>query len=164
MIKRISETLEVQMRKLLLITILFGLLVAGPIAADVFTVTMTSGTTFVTRYQPHQSDSQEDKVLLITEFGNWISLPKEAIVSVTSDTESKGFGTVIDSQTIALGWIPPRSGSQSTGAGGAELDSTARLIQFLQQQNAPAPAPVYTNELVVEPSQSTGIPFALIGR
>ena len=40
------------MRKLLLITTLFGLLVAGPIAADVFTVTMTSGTTFVTRYQP----------------------------------------------------------------------------------------------------------------
>ena len=89
------------MRKFLLITSLFGLLAAGPIAAAVFTVTLTSGNTFVTRYQPHQSDSQEDKILLMTEFGNWIFLPKEAVASVTADTESKGFGTVLDSQTPA---------------------------------------------------------------
>jgi len=160
MIKRLSETLEVEMRKLLLITSLFALLAAGPIAAAVFTVTLTSGNTFVTRYQPHQSETQEDKILLLTEFGNWIFLPKEAVTSIISDTESKGFGTVIDSQTIALGSILPRTGAQSKADAKAQLDPTAQLIQFMRQQNAPPP--VYTNQLVVEPSQSTGIPIGLI--
>lgn len=148
------------MRKLLLITSLFALLAAAPIAAAVFTVTLTSGNTFVTRYQPHQSDSQEDKILLMTEFGNWIFLPKEAVASITSDTESKGFGTVLDSQTISLGSILPRTGAGSKADAEAQLDPTAQLIQFMQQQNAPPP--VHTNELVVEPSQSTGIPIGLI--
>lgn len=148
------------MRKLLLITSLFGLLAAGPTAADIFTVTLTSGNTFTTRYQPHQSDSQEDKILLMTEFGNWIFLPKELVASVTSDTESKGFGTVIDGRTIALGSILPRSGGPSRAGADARLDPTAQLIEFMRQQNAPPP--VHTNQLVVEPSQSTGIPIGLI--
>ena len=83
MIKRISKTLEVPMHKFLLITSLFGLLAAGPLAADVFTITLTAGNTFVSRYQPHQSDSQENKVMLMTEFGNWISLPKARAASRT---------------------------------------------------------------------------------
>lgn len=152
------------MRKFLVIASLFGLIAAGPAAADVFTITMTSGSTFQSRYQPHQSPTQEDKMLLLTEFGNWISLPKEAVASVASDTESKGFGTVLDSETIALGWIPTRSGAQSDAGAGAELDPTTQLINFMREQNTPAPQPVYTNELVVEPSQSTGIPVSLIGR
>lgn len=148
------------MRKLLLITSLFALLAAGPLAAAVFTVTLTSGNTFVTRYEPHQSDSQEDKILLMTEFGNWVVLSKEEVVSVTSDTESKGFGTVLDGQTISLGSILPRTGAQSKAGAEARLDPTAQLIKFMQQQNAPPP--VYSNDLVVEPSESTGIPIGLI--
>ncbi len=152
------------MRKFLLISSLFTLLAVGPLAADLFTVTLTSGSTFVTRYEPYQSDWQEDKILLLTEFGNWISLPKEAVVSVTSDTESKGFGTRIDSQTIALGWILPRAGAPSNADAdaGAQLDPTAQLIQFMLQQNAPAP--VYSNPLVVEPSESSGIPIGFINQ
>ena len=153
------------MRNVPAILILLVLLAAAPVAADVFTVTLTSGNTFLTRYQPHQSDTRADQVLLLTEFGNWISLPKEAIVSVTSDTESKGFGTVLDSQTIALGWIPPSGKAQADAAAeGAPLDPTAQLLQFMQQQSTPAPAPVYSNALTVEPSQSSGIPIGLISR
>lgn len=152
------------MRKLLVIASLFALMVAGPVVADVFTVTLTSGATFLTRYQPVQNDTREDQVLLMTEFGNWIFLPKEAIVSVTSDTESKGFGTVLDSQTIALGWIPPSSQTQADSEAGAELDPTTRLINFMREQNAPTPTPVYSNDLVVEPSQSTGIPIGFTNR
>ena len=153
------------MRTFITISTLLGLLAAGPLAADAFTVTTTSGNTFVTRYQPTQSDTEEGKVLLLTEFGNWISLPKEAIASIASDTESKGFGTVLDSQTIALGWIPPSRGqADAQGDGGAPLDPTAQLLQFMIQQNNPAPAPAYSNQLIVEPSQSTGIPIGLVGR
>ncbi|MCP4200904.1 MAG: hypothetical protein GY769_03115 [bacterium] len=150
------------MRRFLVIASLFALMATGPVVADVFTVTLTSGATFVTRYQPQQSDTREDQVLLLTEFGNWIFLPKEAIVSVASDTESKGFGTVLDSQTIALGWIPPSMQSQADP--GAELDPTTRLINFMREQNSAPPAPVYSNDLVVEPSQSTGIPIGFTNR
>lgn len=149
------------------VTSLLVLVAVSPLAADVFTVTLTSGSTFITRYQPHQSETQENKVLLMTEFGNWIFLPKDAIVSVTSDTESKGFGTVLDSQTIALGWVPPSVGTPDSADGGGaagELDPTTRLINFMREQNAPAPAQNYSNELVVEPSQSSGIPVGFIDR
>ncbi len=149
------------------VTSLLVLVAVAPVAADVFTVTLTSGSTFITRYQPHQSETQENKVLLMTEFGNWIFLPKEVIVSVTSDTESKGFGTVLDSQTIALGWIPRSMGAPSNADGGGaegELDPTTRLINFMREQNAPAPTENYSNELIVEPSQSTGIPVGIIDR
>lgn len=153
------------MRAFLVISSLMALVVAVPAAAEVFTVTLTSGNTFITRYQPHQSDMRESEVLLMTEFGNWISLPKEAIVSIASDTESKGFGTVLDSQTIALGWIPPSTGTRSMTEGDAQpQDPTAQLLEFMRLQNTPAPAPVYSNELTVEPSQSSGIPIGLIDR
>lgn len=152
------------MRKLLMIASLFGLMAAGPVVAEVFTLTLTSGATFLTRYQPQQSDTREGQVLFLTEFGNWIFLSKEAIVSITSDTEAKGFGTVLDSQTIALGWLPVSSRPQSGAGAGAELDPTAQLINFMREQNATPPAPVYSNDLVVEPSQSSGIPIGMIGR
>lgn len=154
------------MRALSALSTLFFLLASGPVSAAVFTVTMTSGSTFVTRYQPHQSDTEQGKILLLTEFGNWISLPEEAVASIAADTESKGFGTVLDSQTIALGWAPQSSGSQSQASGDASApqDPTAQLLQFMIQQNNPAPAPAYSNQLVVEPSQSSGIPIGLISR
>ena len=163
MIKRILELSEVTMRKFSTIAILLGLMVGGPLAADVFTVTLTNGSTFVTRYQPHQSETQENKILLRTEFGNWISLPKDVVVSVESDTEAKGFGTVLDSQTIALGSIPTSMSSKGQAEGSVPLDPTAQLLQMMIQQNNPGPPPpAHTNPLVVEPSQSTGIPIGLV--
>ena len=150
------------MRKLLAMACL-AILAAVPVAADSFVVTLTSGATFESRYQPTQSDTDENKVLLLTEFGNWISLPMDAIVSVESETESKGFGTVLDSQTIALGWVPT-SAVPDAGAGAEELDPTTRLINFMREQSETPPAPVFNNELVVEPSQSTGIPIGFTTR
>ncbi len=151
------------MRKLSMM-ICLTILTVAPVAADSFVVTLTSGNTFETRYRPSQSTSDENKVLLLTEFGNWIALPKDAIVSVNSDTESRGFGTVLDSQTIALGWIPTSSVPASGAEGGGELDPTTRLINFMREQNAAPPAQIYNNDLVVEPSQSSGIPIGFTTR
>lgn len=151
------------MRKLLVISCL-TILFAVPVAAETFIVTLISGTTFETRYQPDQSDADENKVLLLTEFGNWISLPKDIIASVESETESKGFGTVLDSQTIALGWVPNSGVSGSEADAEAELDPTTRLINFMREQNTVPPPPVYGNELIVEPSESTGIPIGFINQ
>lgn len=157
------------MRKLLVLMSLLGVtfmlaLTAAPVAAETFMVTLTSGRTFQTRYQPTLSATDDNKILLLTEFGNWIALPKDVVVSVESETESKGFGTVLDSQTIALGWVPNSAAAISSTEGEAELDPTTRLINYMREQNAtPAPT-IYNNDLVVEPSQSTGIPIGFTNR
>ena len=76
------------MRKTLIIAGVAALVAVAPVAADVFTVTMKSGATFQSRYQPNQSDTDENKILLLTGFGNWISLPKAEIAGITSETDA----------------------------------------------------------------------------
>lgn len=147
------------MRKNVTSLFVLAALVVAPVAAETFMVTLTSGRTFETRYQPTVSPTDDNKVQLLTEFGNWISLPRDIITSIESETESRGFGTVLDSQTIALGWVPQTSGAGDEGAADAELDPTTRLINFMREQNAPPPAVIYNNDLVVEPSASSGIPI-----
>ena len=137
---------------------LAAVLATTPAVAGAFIVTMKSGSTFETKYQPHQSEIDEDKILLLTGYGNWISLPKDAVESVQSDTEARGFGTVLDSATIALGWSPNSSVPQEGADSGEAEDPTSRLIDFLREQNAPQPQQVFSNELIVEPSDLGGIP------
>jgi hypothetical protein len=140
------------------------LLLAAPVGAELFTVTLTSGRTFETRYQPVQSVVDEGKLQLLTDTGNWISLNKDIVVSITSETESKGFGTVIDTQTIALGWDPTPLALQED-ADAASQDPTTRLLNYLmeQEQARSAPAPVFNNELFVEPGEAGGIPLWMTG-
>lgn len=146
------------MRKTFVLVCLSVLLGALPTLAIVFTVELTSGASFDTRYRPTQSATDQNKILLLTDTGNWIALPKDSVVSIVTDTEAKGFGTVLDNQTIALGWVPASSVPGADGADMASDDPTTRLINFLRDQNNTPPPPVFSNELIVEPSQAGGIP------
>ena len=88
-----------------------GLVTAA--GAAVYTVTLTNGSTFDTRYQPQRASWDADKIVLLNEFGNQISLHVSEVESVTVDTETRGFGSQLDDTTMALGWAPndlPRSG------------------------------------------------------
>ncbi|MDH3744734.1 MAG: YgdI/YgdR family lipoprotein [Acidobacteriota bacterium] len=138
------------------------LLVAGPASAAVFTVTLTNDSTIETHYRPIESADDESKVKMITENGNWISLPKDLVKSITSDFEVKGYGTVLNSGTIVLGWSPNNA---PTGAEGGELDSTERMLNYFQQRDANnvAPAP-YSVQQFVEPNSQGGIPISFGGR
>ena len=102
--------------------------VALPAGAEVFTVTMTNQTTFITRYQPQQNPREEDKVSLLTEFGNWVTLYKEQIADITSETESRGFGTVLDTSTIVIGWAP----NDKPEATAPSNDPTSQLLDYLR--------------------------------
>ncbi len=137
-----------------------SLAVVLPALGAVYQVELTSGSKFESRYRPTQSASDDNKILLLTETGNWIALPKDAVKSITTDTETRGFGTVLDDQTIALGFTAGGASVTVTDGEGeaAAEDPTTRLINFLREQNqTPAPV-VYNNDLVVEPEQSGGIP------
>lgn len=79
-------------------------LIAAPAFADTLTVTLTNGEIFESRYPPRESDWDPDMVLVMTQMGNWIGVPRQDIASVVSETEARGFGTVIDTVTIDLGW------------------------------------------------------------
>jgi hypothetical protein len=136
---------------------------AVPASADVFTVTLINGSSFETRYQPIQSVTDAGKLQFLTDTGNWISLKKDMVTSVTSRTESKGFGIVIDTQTIALGW-DPTSIQEAADSQEAE-DPTAQLLRYLvaQDQAQAPPPPPFSNPLVSEPSEVGGIPVWMTG-
>ena len=102
---------------LVLITVLVvGALISVPASAAVFKIELTNGETLETRYRPRQSTQDENKILLITKHGNWISLPKDVIESVSSDFESKGYGTVLSTTTIVLGFAAHPGRERAAGA------------------------------------------------
>ena len=141
-------------------------LLAVPAGAELFTVTLINGKTFDSRYQPVQSAADASKLQLLTDTGNWITLKKEIVASVTSETESKGFGTVIDTQTIALGWDPTSLAAQEKSEAESQ-DPTMQLLNYLVQQDRaqasqPPPAP-FSNDLIVEPADAGGIPIWMTG-
>ncbi len=135
-------------------------LVTGPAAAAVFKVTLTNGSTIETRYRPAQSADDESKIKLITENGNWISLPKDLVESVTSDFEAKGYGTVLSTTTVILGWSP--NDAPAAGAEGADTDPTERLLNYFQQRDSAntQQAPPYSVQQFVEPNSQGGIPIS----
>ena len=127
-------------------------LTALPVTAAVFTVTLTTGAEIDTRYRPLQSPSDESKIQLITEHGNWITLPKSLVSSIESDFEARGFGTVLDTNTVVLGFsINDLPAEGAEGQGGSAAD---RLIEFLQ---GPQQDPFSVNQFA-EPAEAGSVP------
>ena len=97
-------------------------LVLSPAVADIFTVHLTNGATFETRYQPKMVEGDGNKVLFVTDVGNRIYVHRDDISEITHSSDVQGFGTMINTTTIALGWAPNdnpaarRSGSQISDA------------------------------------------------
>ncbi len=135
-----------------LVLLLSATLAGAPAAAEIFTVELDNGATFDTRYLPVE-DGASGQVMLLTEFGNWISLPRAAVVSVVSETETRGWGTVLDTSTIALGWSP---NDLPVEEGAAPADPTQRLLDYFSQRDQ---IPDYSVEQFVEPEASGGIPL-----
>jgi hypothetical protein len=115
--------------------LLAALLVTLPMlaSAETFTVTLDNGMSFTSRYQPKLSQPDESKVMLLTDMGNWIALPEARVTSVTSSTESRGFGRVIDTTTIALGFAPNETDPDEAGTAS---DPTTALLQYLSQRES----------------------------
>lgn len=127
--------------------LVLSLLTAGSSLAASFTVTLANGTSFQTRDRPVLADWDETVALILTDQGNWIALPKDEIVDVSSQAEISGFGYQVDTSTLFLGWSPNDLLDDDTdedGEGGGGDDGDAR--------------PYYENEdLYDSPSSSFGL-------
>lgn len=83
--------------------ILLGAQVA---AAEVYTVTLHNGNTFLSKYRPLDASYDPNYIVFMTEVGNTVSLHKDDVADVVSETESQGFGVVINTTTVLIGELP----------------------------------------------------------
>jgi len=126
--------------------VLVALAFAVPALAESYIVTLTNGEVFESRYQPETASWDSSLVLLLTEYGNWIALEKQQVADVTTDIESKGFGRVIDTNTISLGVLP----NDAADPAEQEPPSQTELLQrFIAQQQQGQPS--YTVDQFAEP-------------
>ena len=132
------------------------LLLVLPVSAELFTVSLKNGASFDTRYRPRADPEDGSRVQFLTDMGNWITLRVADIESVAAETEVRGFGLVIDTTTIMLGWAP---NDTPTAEGEAQLTPTEQLLRAMQQQQQNAPQ--FHTEQFVEPSEtgSSGLPL-----
>jgi hypothetical protein len=134
------------MTRTTLILTLLGLTFAAAVAsAGTFTVTLTNGSTFETRYRPTEAEWDDSVVLFTTDRGNWIALSKEEIADVTSSVEETGFGYQVDTTTLFVGWSPNEELPEE-GEEGAEG----------QQQFFEPPPQSFTLDQFVNPGQTAG--------
>jgi hypothetical protein len=122
-------------------------LAVAPASAEVFTLTLTNGSTFDSRYQPRQAIWDATMIEFLTETGNWMALPKSLVSDIAAASETKGFGRVIDTTTVDLGFAPNDMPTEDAAAGNAAGD----LPQVLERS--------YDQQQFVEPgSMGGGIP------
>lgn len=107
------------------------LLAVVPAVADVFQVHLKNGNSFETRYKPKIAGWDENKIVVLTDIGNRITLHKDDVVDITHDTDVRGFGTVIDTTTIVLGWAPNDAPTDQS------VDPAAEWAKYLQELNKP---------------------------
>lgn len=144
-------------------------LIASPAAAELYYVTLNNGSVLESRYQPQQSSWDGDMVLLMTDVGNWVGISRGEIESVRSESENRGYGLVIDTTTILLGWAPndaldpnaePADGA-AAGAGSAAANRTAAALEGMARQRAAEES--YSIPQFVEPGRTQGIPSRFVG-
>lgn len=93
-------------RRLSSLLVVGSLLCALPAAAEVYTIRLTSGGTFESRYQPKQAAWDATLVTFVDETGTEIALPQAAIADVVAQSEQKGYGRVLNTTTVDLGFMP----------------------------------------------------------
>jgi len=130
-----------------------ALAAALPAMAEYHTIKLKNGNEFDSLYRPRLAAEGGDKVLVATETGNWISLPVDAIESVISHIEARGFGKVINTTTILIGIAP--NDAEVPGEETEAMDPATRLLNYLESQEQPEPPP-FTVEQFGEPNSSVG--------
>jgi len=142
-------------RLLALSMVVVAVLAAVPAQAETFHIKLTNGTSFDSRYQPMQAPWDENKVVVVTDLGNRISLAKTDLAEITSSSELRGFGEVINNTTIEMGVSPNDEPEEEEGAA-QQREPVGALQEFLTRS--------YDQEQFVEPDEvGGGIPVFGIG-
>lgn len=118
-----------------------------PAMSAVYTIHLKNGNSFESRYKPRIAGWDENKVMITTDVGNKITLYRDDIVDIVTDMESQGYGTVLDTTTIVLGWAP----NDAPQPGDETVDPGVEMLRALQQRGG---RPNYSVQQFVEPSQA----------
>ena len=118
-----------------------AVLTGSPLMADVYSVTLNDGQVFLTRYQPREASFDSSLVTFLDEQANLIAVPRDEIATVTSETESKGYGLRINTTTLYLGFTANNGAleSQVIVSGPQSFD----IEQFVEPNAAGGGIPVY---------------------
>jgi hypothetical protein len=166
-----SGNQKVSRLRLFTITTLLLALVAGPAMATIFTITLKNGTVFESRYRPAEADWDTTQLTFLTDWGNWMSIPKDDVDSILSEIEGRGFGTQIDTTTIAFGWDPGLTEEETDrllavdgeeGEGGPGQGNEAMVQAFQDMGNAierSRQVPDFSMDQFVEPDRTQGQPM-----
>jgi hypothetical protein len=128
-----------------------SLVCALPAAAEVYTIRLTSGGSFESRYQPKQAAWDASLVTFVDETGTEIALPQALIADVVAQSEQKGYGRVLNTTTVDLGFMPN------------DLDQSQQIMAqqaAMNPQGQLALGPNAGSQQFVEPSAiGNGIPM-----
>jgi hypothetical protein len=133
----------------LVLLVALVLLTTLPAIAETYYLTLHNGNTFETRYRPQIASWDENKVMLITSMGNRISLNRSDIAQVQAESELRGYGTVIGTNTIALGPAPNDAALPEEAQ-----DPQARLMSWIDGMNSQNQRPDYSVQQFVEPEDA----------
>jgi hypothetical protein len=89
-----------------LLAALLAFAVAAPASAVIFVIHLKSGFSFESRYRPVDVAGDDSKITFVNEHGNLIALDKAEVDRIEADVESLGYGHMLDTTTMALGWAP----------------------------------------------------------
>lgn len=118
--------------------LLAAALIAGPAAAELYTLHLKNGTLISSRQQPQYATWDKNIILVLTDVGNWSAIEAAEVEKVETETQVRGFALRLNANTIFLGW----SANDGRGdKGGVILPPEAR--NYDQQQ-------------FVDPSQAGG--------
>src|SRR5258706_9971334 len=96
-------TRSVTSRRALILALVSSLALPLLASAESYTVTLRNGSTFRTRQQPQAAPWDAAKILFRTDAGNFISVASADVSAVTTESENRGFGKVLNSTTLILG-------------------------------------------------------------
>lgn len=144
-----------------------GSVLATTAGAGTFTVTLNNGGIFESRYQPKAASWDDNVILVLDEFGNWVGLDRAEVKSVLADIESRGYGLVIDTTTKEFGSAPndravpdpdnpdaaPDALDSMIGASGSSTGSPASTLLITEPNNMGGGQPVF----------SVGLPAGQVG-
>jgi hypothetical protein len=122
--------------------------------SEVYIVNLKNGNSFLSKYKPIEAGFDASKVLIMTDVGNTVAIAKDDIAAVLNDSENRGFGTVLDTSTVLIGYTANDAPDLN------DPDTAASAAQYQAQQQQFAPAPVYNSPLVGEPNSGGGIPVS----
>lgn len=89
----------------LLIAAALGLFLAAQVSAQAtrYRVVLTNGNEIYSKYKPVEASYDENKMILMTDFSNVISIHKDDIQEMVAEVEELGFGRRLDDTTVVVG-------------------------------------------------------------